>query len=262
MTTLIRNQWQSLRRYTQARIGQGRAGHALPTEANLQFQWDHARARDAVLHPLNVSAMKESLAALTFSSLAVCSQAQDRAIYLQRPDLGKRLRTEDLDALELHQGHHDIALVIADGLSSTAIHQHAQGLLEKLIPELQQANLTINPLIAIATQARVALGDEIGAALGAKLVLVLIGERPGLSSPDSLGIYITYEPKLGKMDSERNCISNIRPPEGLSYEQASATAGYLCRQALQKQLTGVKLKDDSLVIEHSVTERIPFFRDS
>lgn len=261
MTTLIRNQWHTLRRYTQARIAQGRAGHALPTEANLKFQLDHARARDAVQHPLNIELMKEALADLNFPILIVASQAQDRSTYLQRPDLGRLIRQEDLKTLKQYQGDHDIALVIADGLSSTAVHQHAKGLLGSLIPKLQQFNFTINPVITLARQARVALGDEIGQTLGAKLVLILIGERPGLSSPDSLGIYVTYEPKPGRMDSERNCISNIRPPEGLSYEQASDTASYLCRQALQKRLTGVKLKDDSQMVEHSGVEGIPFFRD-
>lgn len=261
MTIPTRNQWQTLRRYTQARIAQGRAGHALPTAANLQFQWDHAQARDAVQHPLDSAALQAALAAFAFPTLVVSSQARDRASYLQRPDLGRRIRQEDLSRLLQYQGEHAIALVIGDGLSATAIERHAEGLLQTLIPKLQQAGHSIAPLITIATQARVALGDEIGAALGAKLVLMLIGERPGLSSPDSLGIYITYEAKPGRMDSERNCISNIRPPQGLGYEQAADTACYLCHHALQRQLSGVELKDDSHVIEHSGTEQIPFFRD-
>ena len=227
-----------LRSATPARVGLGRCGHALPTRALLDFQFAHARARDAVHECFDPARI---IAAL--GERAVCvvhSCAPDRATYLQRANLGRRL--EPRDASRLQRGEFEVAFVVADGLSALAVHEHAVALLRVLFE--RKAAWASMPLI-VACQARVALGDEIGERLGAKLVVVLIGERPGLSSPDSLGVYLTWHPRQGRQDSERNCISNIRPPVGLSYEVAAARLAWLMRAAAQQQLTGVRLKDES-----------------
>ena len=260
MSEITRNRWHSLRRFTSARIAPGRAGNALPTAANLQFQLDHARARDAVHRPLDRAALVEDLQPLGLPLINVHSRADNRAVYLQRPDLGRQLRDEDKATLQATTGDNDIAVVIVDGLSSTAVQQHAAPFLQILIPQLQDNGFGLFPLILVE-QGRVAIGDDIGALLGSRLALVVIGERPGLSSPDSLGVYLTYDPRPGRADSDRNCISNIRPPEGQGYRQAADTCVYLCRNAMLKQLSGVKLKDDSVTLEQSRTEKIPFFRD-
>ena len=227
-----------LRSATPARVGLGRCGHALPTRALLDFQFAHACAREAVHERFDPGRI---IAAL--GERAVCvvhSCAPDRATYLQRADLGRRL--EPSDAARLQRGEFEVAFVVADGLSALAVHEHAVALLRALF-ERKPAWASM-PLI-IACQARVGLGDEIGERLGAKLVVVLIGERPGLSSPDSLGVYLTWHPRQGRQDSERNCISNIRPPIGLSYEVAAARLAWLMGAAAQQQLTGVRLKDQS-----------------
>ncbi len=259
MSALTRNDWRSLRQYTAARIGSGRAGSALPTAANLQFQLDHARARDAVLQALDVASLCEALSPLGLPVACARSRATDRGVYLQRPDLGRQLDPADRERLAGERGAADIGIVIADGLSSLAVQAHAAKLLHEMLPLLRDAGFSLAPLV-VAQQGRVALGDEVGAALGAKLVLVLIGERPGLSSPDSLGVYLTFAPQPGRLDSERNCISNIRPPAGLDYASAAQTCLYLCRNALQRGLSGVKLKDDTQTLEHRSGGEIPFLK--
>lgn len=235
------NNWDELRAHTNARIAIGRVGSSLPTAASLQFGLAHAQARDAVHRPLATAALREQLEAAGFRTQLVASRAEDRHTYLLRPDLGRALRDSDRLLLQ-SQPSADIVIVIADGLSSFAIERQALPFL-KVFRENFVADWSSIPVI-VAEQGRVAIGDDIGAALHARLNITLIGERPGLSSPDSLGIYLTFNPQPGRMDSERNCISNVRP-EGLSYSIASNKLSFLARQALQLQLTGVGLKDDS-----------------
>lgn len=224
-----------LRALTQARVALGRSGHGLPTRALLDFQLDHARARDAVHDVLTTEGFA---AALGRPVIEVHSRAHDRATYLQRPDLGRVLAPDSrLDATG-----DTLAIVVADGLSATAIHAHAASVVTALVDRL--AGWRIAPVV-LARQARVALGDEIGAALGVDLVVVLIGERPGLSAPDSLGAYITWQPRRGRRDSERNCVSNIRPPHGLGYATAAAVIAGLLDRARIAQITGVALKGDA-----------------
>jgi ethanolamine ammonia-lyase small subunit len=224
--------WLHLRRFTEARVGLGRAGTAQPTAAHLDFQEAHARARDAVWSALDVPALEASLAR---PLLRVRSAAADRREYLLRPDLGRRLA----EGTVLPRAPGSIALVIADGLCATGVQRHAPGVLELLIPALP---LPTGPLV-VAEQARVALGDDIAEAMGAAAVVVLIGERPGLSATDSLGLYLTWAPRRGRTDAKRNCISNIRPG-GLSYADAAAKAAWLLRAAQGLGATGVALKDE------------------
>ena len=236
------NPWEELRRYTDARIALGKVGASLPTEEVLRFGLAHAMARDAVHAALDAQALEQSLTPLGLPCLGVQSEAVDRASYLLRPDLGRRLPPEAAARLRALDSMHDLAIVLADGLSAIATQAHAAPLLEALLPLLHPA-WTLAPLV-IARQARVALGDDIGEALQARLVLVLIGERPGLSSPDSLGAYLTYQPRRGRSDAERNCVSNIRPA-GLGFAEAARKLGWLMGEALSRRLTGVELKDDS-----------------
>jgi len=251
--------WRSLRRFTNARIALGRTGDSLPTRPLLAFNLSHAQARDAVHQSLDTSALAAALSALGHRTLQVCSAAPDREHYLRRPDMGRRLSEESAQSLRairaaempavLQEGDHvdaaqsaaDIVFVIGDGLSAYAGARHAVPLLEAICARLD--GWKIGPVV-IATQARVALADGIGEILGAKIVVMLIGERPGLSSPDSLGIYLTYAPRVGASDAERNCISNVRP-EGLPYDVAAFKLAYLLNEARRLGLTGVSLKDDS-----------------
>lgn len=238
--------WDGLRRFTDARIALGRAGHSLPTAAHLAFQQAHAQARDAVHAALDVPALASELEALGLSVLPGHSAAADRARYLQRPDLGRRLSPATRDRLAAAQGAHGgLCLVLADGLSPQAVARQAPALLAELLPRLRSdpAPWTLSPAL-IVEQGRVAIGDEAGELLGAELVVVLIGERPGLSSPDSLGIYFTWAPRVGRSDAERNCISNVRDA-GLSPARAAATLFALLQQARARQLTGIGLKDDT-----------------
>jgi ethanolamine ammonia-lyase small subunit len=228
--------WRRLRRLTPARIGLGRSGDSLPTVALLDLQVAEARARDAVHRPLDLAVLLCSLPVADV--VCVASRAADRRIYLQRPDLGRRVAPEDVARLP-PRGEHDALFVIADGLSADAVHRHAAGLLGAVLTRL--AGWRIAPVIVV-TGGRVAIGDEIGEALGVPLVAVLIGERPGLSAADSLGVYLTWEPRLGRRDAERNCISNIRPPEGLGYEAAADMLHFLMAEARRRRLTGVALK--------------------
>jgi ethanolamine ammonia-lyase small subunit len=231
--------WQALRRHTAARIGLGRVGASMPTAELLRFGLAHAQARDAVHSALDAAALAAALQAQGFETLQAASMAPDRERYLLRPDLGRSLHADSRKLLE-QAPRVDIALVIADGLSAQAAQRHALP-----VALLLRAALGGWPApVIIAQQGRVALGDDIGAALGARLSIVMLGERPGLSSPDSLGIYLTWNPQRGRMDSERNCISNVRP-EGLGYQAAAHKLHYLVGQALLRQLSGVALKDES-----------------
>ena len=236
--------WHRLREHTAARIALGRSGAGLPTDELLRFGLAHAQARDAVHLALDVAALTARLRPLNLTTHAVRSAATDRASYLLRPDLGRRLHPDDaarLRDLSRPEGC-DLLIVIGDGLSAQAIERQAPPLLEAVLSQAPP-DWSIGPLV-IATQARVALGDEVGAALGARLVAMLIGERPGLSSPDSLGIYLTWAPQAGRHDAQRNCISNVRP-EGLPPAAAATRLWWLCREARQLRLTGVELKDRS-----------------
>lgn len=236
------NPWQRLRQFTSARIALGRAGHSQPTDAVLAFGLAHAQARDAVHQPLSCEAVKAALDQAGFAKLLVHSAAADRAQYLRRPDLGRRLDEDSRERLRQTAADPcDVAFVIADGLSAQAAQRHAVPVLLAVRDRLR--DWRIGP-VAIAQQSRVALGDEIGELLRARQVVMLIGERPGLSSPDSLGIYLTYDPHPGRTDAQRNCISNVRP-EGLSYQQAADRLAWLLRGAVALGCSGVRLKEDS-----------------
>jgi ethanolamine ammonia-lyase small subunit len=232
-----------LRSLTPARVGLARTGVSLETRDLLDFQRCHAQARDAVHSRLEAAALAASLSEITGAEvLRLHSAAPDRASYLQRPDLGRILDEPSRKQLARHLPTHanTLALIVADGLSALAVERHAAPLLKELLPLL--ADWQLVPF-CVVEQARVAIGDEIGLALGAQISVVLIGERPGLSSPDSLGVYITWSPRPGRTDAERNCISNIRA-EGLGYAHAAAQLGYYLTEARRRQLTGVALKDE------------------
>lgn len=234
--------WTALRRHTAARIALGRTGASLPTREVLAFELAHSQARDAVLTALDVTALRRALEADGWTVAEAHSRAVDQAAYLARPDWGRRLHHESLAALQaLNIQGADLSVVVSDGLSSTAIQQNVLPLLQALRPLLPQT-LTLAPIV-IASHARVALADEVSEVFGARLAVSLIGERPGLSSPDSLGAYLTYAPKVGRNDAERNCISNIRP-QGLRYGEAALQLAALIRAALRAQLSGVKLQFD------------------
>ncbi|MBR0756941.1 ethanolamine ammonia-lyase subunit EutC [Bradyrhizobium jicamae] len=233
-----------LRALTPARVGLGRSGAGLPTEALLSFTLDHARARDAVHAAIDVAGLMTGLVALNLAPVEVASQARNRRDYLRRPDLGRML---DPAAKRLLEGRGapspSCAIVIGDGLSPTAVNVHAVELVRHLLPRLAADGIDTD-VVAIASSARVALGDEIGAIIGAKMLVMLIGERPGLSAPDSLGAYLTYGPRIGLTDAERNCVSNIHG-KGLTYEEAAFRIGWLVREGLGRRITGVALKDES-----------------
>jgi ethanolamine ammonia-lyase small subunit len=237
--------WAPLTRLTPARIALGRAGGSLPTSAHLDFQLAHARARDAVQHPADFDFIEGCLRAAGLRVIRVASAVPDRATYLRRPDLGRRLAVPDRERVpgSAPRGDVDVALVVADGLSGFAVERHAPPLVTELARRLSGMNLTLAPL-TLVQGGRVAIGDEIGQLLGAEIVVVLIGERPGLSSPDSLGAYLTYAPRPGRMDAERNCVSNIRP-EGLPVESAAERICWLVAEARRRKLTGVELKEEA-----------------
>lgn len=234
--------WAHLRRLTAARIALGRAGVSLPTAEWLRFAQAHALARDAVHEPLDAEALLRGLRDAAFDAVRLESAAPDRATYLRRPDLGRCLAPHSAALLQ-GQRSAGIAVVLADGLSARATQTHALPLLLALRQRLEAQGQAIGT-VAVATQARVALGDELGALLHAPAVLVLIGERPGLSSPDSLGAYLTWAPRPGRSDAERNCVSNIRP-EGLALETAACKIAWLLHAARALGATGVVLKDES-----------------
>ncbi len=232
--------WRDLKRFTAARVALGRAGNALPTEAHLDFQAAHARARDAVWSALDAAALTTALGP---GARMAASEAPDRRTYLLRPDLGRSLREEDRAALAAAPNPGAVALVVADGLCATGVAAQAAPLLDRLRPMLEAEGFAVAPPV-VATQARVALGDEIGEALRAAAVVVLIGERPGLGSLDSMGLYMTWAPRRGRTDAERNCISNVRPG-GLGVAEAARKAAWLLAAARRTGLTGVALKDEA-----------------
>lgn len=247
--------WHKLRQFTQARIGIGRVGTSIPTQELLRFQLSHAQAMDAVHVPLDeadlVDALAQNSAIVPYlPAFSLHSQASDRLTYLQRPDLGRKLDDASITRLKQHSDStpspYDLAIVIADGLSSYAISHHAASFIDALITQLhadQRHDWRIAPL-SIVHQGRVAVGDDVGEAINAREVLVLVGERPGLSSPDSLGLYLTWHPQRGTEDSLRNCISNVRP-QGLPYHAAAMKCFYLLAESRRLKLTGVGLKDRS-----------------
>lgn len=243
------NPWLELRRLTPARIALGRTGTSMPTGAQLDFQFAHAQARDAVHLPFDHAGLGAQLAERGRESVLLHSAATDRNSYLQRPDLGRKLSDESAQTLrdyaQAHPGGVDLAIVVADGLSALAVHRHTLPFLERMEEQITAEGWSVSPVILVE-QGRVAVADEIGERLDAKMVVILIGERPGLSSPDSLGLYFTYNPKVGLTDAYRNCISNVRL-EGLSYGMAAHRLLYLMREACRRQLSGVNLKDEAQV---------------
>jgi ethanolamine ammonia-lyase small subunit len=240
---LAADPWAELRAHTPARIALGRAGTSLPTAEVQRFAAAHAQARDAVQVPLDPVAMAAALQCDGWATLVVRSRAVSREAYLKRPDWGRRLDDAGAQLLQLNAGPAvDLAIVVADGLSALAATRHAPPLLHALRNELA-GTIRLAPVV-IASQARVALADEVGALMQAGVVLILLGERPGLSSPDSLGAYLTHAPHLGCSDAQRNCISNIRP-EGLGIGVAARRIAWLLREALRLRVSGVALKDDS-----------------
>lgn len=244
--------WIQLKKFTQARIALGRVGSSLPTKEVLDFGLAHAMARDAVHLALDVAALKTAIHSQGFATVSVHSQAPDRASYLLRPDWGRSLNEESRHLLRSCNPYRsepvDFLIVVGDGLSSLAVSRHVQPLLKE-IHKIVPKEWKLGPVV-IASQARVAIADEIGQTLGARMVAILIGERPGLSSPDSLGIYLTYAPKRGCSDADRNCISNVRP-DGLKYSTAAKKLVWLAKEAMRLGVSGVALKDESEVQEIS-----------
>lgn len=243
------NPWLELRRLTPARIALGRTGTSIPTSAQLDFQFAHAQARDAVHLPFDHAGLSSQMAERGRESLLLHSAAVDRHMYLQRPDLGRRLSDESAQTLRdyaaANPGGVDLAVVVADGLSALAVHKHTLPFLTRMEEQTHAEGWSLSPVILVE-QGRVAVADEVGQLLGARMVVILIGERPGLSSPDSLGLYFTYNPKVGLTDAYRNCISNVRL-EGLSYGMAAHRLLYLMKEACRRQLSGVNLKDEAQV---------------
>jgi len=232
-----------LRDLTPARVALGRSGASLPTRALLDFTLDHARARDAVHAAFDAPALARGLGAFGLRTIDVSSRAANRRQYLARPDLGRRLDDASAHRLKSLDAGGRLVVVIGDGLSPTAVNAHAVPLLRELAPRLDVDNIDIGAVV-IAKGARVALGDEIGEIVGAGMVAVLIGERPGLSAPDSLGTYLTFAPAVGRTDADRNCVSNIHR-DGLAYEDAAFKIAWLIRQGFSRRITGVALKDES-----------------
>ena len=275
--------WVALRSHTPARIALGRSGNSLPTHEVLRFAAAHAQARDAVHVPLDRQLLAEQLHASGWQTVLIQSRADSRATYLRRPDLGRRLHADSAQQLLELAAHPasepapestatatatsasasaapDLALVVADGLSASAAQQHALATLQHLRLALQASAggaLRLSP-VCLAHQGRVALADEVGALWRARAVLILLGERPGLSSPDSLGAYLTFAPNIGRSDAERNCVSNIRP-QGLPPAHAGARLAWLVLEALRRQISGVALKDDSaaLLLAHGASQGVP-----
>jgi len=253
--------WSAFRRLTAARVALGRTGASLPTSAQLAFQLDHARARDAVRYHADLGAVAATLEARGITTVTVHSAATDRNSYLQRPDLGRQLDEAGRTRLQAVAADPvDLALVIADGLSGFAVERHAAGLAAELHRRLSAAGWRLAPVILVR-QGRVAVGDDVGALLRARLVLVVLGERPGLSSPDSLGAYLTWDPRPGRTDAERNCVSNIRPA-GLAPERAADRLLGLLEAARRLGRTGVGLKDGAGGIEGFRDSGVEGLRDS
>jgi ethanolamine ammonia-lyase small subunit len=236
--------WSTLKRFTDARIGLGRSGSAVPTREVLKFALAHALARDAVTTVTDWAAVEAEFKDLGLPTLRIESAATTRDIYLRRPDLGRTLSARSRAALETEaKTKPDLLIMAGEGLSSMALTANGKAIVQALLVHIKKNGWTLAPIL-LASQSRVALADEAGEILGAKVALVLIGERPGLSSPDSLGAYLTWEPKRGRTDAERNCVSNIRKG-GLTYDEAAFKIAWLLGQALKFRMTGVALKDES-----------------
>lgn len=235
--------WRDLRRLTPARIGLARAGASLATAPLLEFQLAHARARDAVHAPLDHARLIADLAALAAGVVTLASAARDRQTYLMRPDLGRTLAPESEAALAAQSGPYDIVFAVSDGLSARAVQTHAAPVLALVLPVLRAEGWRVGPL-AMVRHGRVAIGDRIAEALQAESVAMLIGERPGLTAPDSMGAYLTWRPSAQTTDAGRNCISNIRP-DGIGYADAAFKLLHLLRAMRAAGLSGVRLKDDS-----------------
>ncbi|WP_018601761.1 ethanolamine ammonia-lyase subunit EutC [Mycobacterium sp. 155] len=232
--------WDELRKTTQARIGLGRAGNGLPTRRVLELASAHAAARDAVHVPLDLDQLREAVLAVGIGEpTVVTSRAISREEYLRRPDLGRL----PADSMTVPDTPADIGFMLADGLSPTALNHHGPALLAALVEQLKDRYTMAPPVIA--TQARVALGDHVGTRARVRTLLVIVGERPGLSVADSLGIYLTHLPRPGRTDADRNCISNIHPPDGLGYSEAARVAAGLVAGARELGRSGVDLKDTS-----------------
>lgn len=249
--------WTDLKAFTAARIAIGRAGGSLPTRELLDFALAHAGARDAVHTPLDTAKLAEALHHLPLDILQLTSAADSRQEYLQRPDLGRKLSDPSLRLLQdwssTHTPSPEIALIVSDGLSARACHEQVPPLLNFLVPLLKSSGFTLSP-ICIVPFGRVAIEDEVGSLLNAKLALILLGERPGLGSPDSLGAYLIHNPRPNATDADRNCLSNIRPA-GLPLDQAAETLLYFIRESLRRQLSGVALKDDRQLTINSSTQK-------
>ena len=236
--------WIALRRFTQARIALGRAGHAVPTQALLDFQLAHAQARDAVQLPWNIDAFAGQLRDIGEETLILQTPVSNRSEYLRRPDFGRVLTEESRIRLCNFKARGvDVALIVSNGLSSTAVERRGIALLQTILEGLRVRQFHIAPICLVAN-GRVALLDDIGSVLDARVAVIVIGERPGLSAADSLGVYLSYAPKKGNTDAERNCISNIHPPEGLSYESATRKLLYLIEESVRRGFSGVALKDE------------------
>jgi ethanolamine ammonia-lyase small subunit len=250
--------WQGLNRFTAARIGLGRAGGSLPTGPLLEFQLCHARARDAVQRDLDTAAQEQRLRERGFEVLQLATAAADRHAFIRRPDQGRILHPDSRALLE-RRAHpaepFDAVFVLADGLSARAVERHATPLLERIAPRLHDAGWLLAP-VCVVRQGRVAVADEIGALLPACMSVMLIGERPGLTSPDSLGIYLTWDPLPGRSNAERNCISNVRP-EGLDYAHAAHKLFYLMSESRRRRLSGVDLKEDAPALSAAGSGALP-----
>jgi ethanolamine ammonia-lyase small subunit len=233
--------WTDLRRLTAARIGLKRSGASLATQPLLEFQLAHARARDAVHAPLDDARLAADLAPVGLPVLHIASAAPDKLTYLMRPDLGRELAPSAAGTLAPHAGATDVVFVISDGLSALAVQRHAAPLLAEVVPALAKRDWRIAPLV-IVRHGRVAIGDAIAASLGATCAVVLIGERPGLSAPDSMGAYFTWQPGAQTTDADRNCISNIRPA-GIGYADAGFKVTHLLAAMRERGMSGVSLKD-------------------
>jgi ethanolamine ammonia-lyase small subunit len=241
-----RDPWQRLRALTPARIALGRAGGSLPTRALLDFQLAHAMARDAVHQEFDPARLEADLAPLGHSVVHLRTAAADRQTYLLRPDLGRRLAEESRQRLEQRgKGDWDVGLILSDGLSALAAHRQIPAVVGELMPRLCGRGLKVAPL-AIVPFGRVAVEDEVGELIGAKVAVILLGERPGLGAADSLGAYLVYDPHVGRTDADRNCVSNIRA-EGLAPAAAAELIEYLVTQSLARQLSGVGLKDERVI---------------
>jgi len=236
-----------LRDFTSARVGLSRAGNSLPTRELLTLQLAHARAREAVHSRLDVQQLALELRPIVDDLLFVRSAVPDRATYLRRPDLGRKLSDQSGQALVERRGTFDAVFVVADGLSALGVQIHAARLIEATLSLLDRADWKLAPFV-IVEQGRVAIGDEIGEALGAAMCVVLIGERPGLSSADSLGVYLSWNPHAGLTDADRNCISNVRT-EGLSYAAAANKLVFLMNESRRRKLSGVRLKEEAKALE-------------